>query len=82
MKRGQKAGFFAPDIFDNHTSKGKRKGEKKERDREEEQRKRREKKAMVTLLVIILATLEKKKTLKRKLLDGRGLIGDNVHKSG
>lgn len=52
MKRGQKAGFFAPDKFDNHTTKVEKERARKKNGVEEK------KKTVVTLLGFILATLE------------------------
>ena len=53
VKRGQKAGFFAPDKFDNHTTKV-----EKERARKKNGVEEKKKKTVFTLLGFILATLE------------------------
>ena len=54
MKRGQKEGFFAPDKFDNHTTKAEKERARKKKGVEE----KKKKKTVVTLLGFILATLE------------------------
>ena len=75
MKSCQNAGFLRP-ISSKITptkEKERRKSKSKERER------RRREKTMVALLVFIMDTFFGRK--KKKLLDGRGLFGDNVFKN-
>ena len=74
MKSRRKAGFLRP--ISSKITPTKEKGKRKSKS-EEEERRRREK-TMVVLLVSIMATFFGR---KKKLLDGRGLFGENVLKN-
>ena len=63
-EKASKGRFLKPEKLQNHSNEGKGKEKKKERGEE--------KKAVVALLVFTIATLEE------KLLDAKGLFGDNV----
>ena len=76
MKKRQKARFFKPEKLQNHSNEGKGK-EPKERAR---RRKGGEEKKAVALLVFVIATLEIIFG-RKKLLDAKGLFGDNVIKN-
>ena len=66
-----------PEKLQNHSNEGK--GRRKRKSKEKERR--RQKKAMVALLlVVIVATLEIVFG-RKKLLDAKGLFGDNVVKN-
>ena len=52
MKKCQKAVYFGPDKFQNHTNERKGKAEKKEREGIKEEKR---KKAMVAVLIFIMA---------------------------
>ena len=56
MKKGQKAGFFAPDKLDNHTIGGK--GKNKQIERAKRKKGGGEEKAMVAPIVLTFSTLE------------------------
>ena len=56
MKKGQKAGFFAPDKLDNHTMEGK--GKNKQIERAKRKKGGGKKKAMVAPIVLTFSTLE------------------------
>ena len=75
---GPKGRFLCADIFENHTSRGRGKG-KKERGRRKEEKRKKSNGCAISFY--IGGYFGEKKTLKRKLLHGRGLVGDNVHKS-
>ena len=78
MKKGQKAGFFAPDKLDNHTIEGK--GKNKQIERAKRKKGGGKKKAMVAPIVLTFSTLEIVFGQK-KMLPGRGLFGRNVFKN-
>ena len=73
MKKRQKARFLAREA-PSHSNEGKKKEKKKEREKE----RRRRKKSNGCTLSFIIATLE---IWPKKLLDAKGLFGDNVIKS-
>ena len=74
-KKREKARFLSPRSSKIIVTK-----ERRKRESEEKERRRRKKKAMVALLVFIIATFEKAFG-RKKLLDTKGLFGDNVIKN-
>ena len=56
MKKGQKAGFFAPDKLDNHTIEVK--GKNKQIERAKRKKGEGKKKAMVAPIVLTFSTLQ------------------------
>ena len=77
-EKASKGRFLKPEKLQNHSNEGKGKEKKKERARR--RKGGEEKKAMVALLVFIIATLDIVFG-RKKLLDAKGLFGDDVFKN-